>query len=163
MMEELAKRVAVALMSKNYTMATIEECTCGLIGAAVASQDYAQRWYKGTIVPFTEEIAKSLMEVPEYTIRRNDFVSSQVASNLALNGLYKFNVNICTAVVGYVDGYGSTDIPAGEVQICVAKLVGKEVRFAYHKVKVKGDDRGKNIEVAMEEALKLTLKHIIDD
>jgi hypothetical protein len=66
-------------------------------------------------------------------------------------------------VVGYVDGYGSTDIPAGEVQICVAKLVGKEVRFAYHKVKVKGNDRGKNIEVAMEEALKLTLKHIIDD
>jgi nicotinamide mononucleotide (NMN) deamidase PncC len=42
--EELAKRVAIALMDKNYKIATAEECTAGLIGAAIASQDYAQRW-----------------------------------------------------------------------------------------------------------------------
>ena len=162
-MEELAKRVAVALMGKNYKMATVEECTCGLLGAAIASQDYAQRWYKGTIVSFTEEAAVKLLGVPEYTIQRNDFVSSQVAGALALDGLYKFNVNICTSIVGYVDGYGSSDVPAGEVQICVAKLVNNNVKFKYEKFKVNDKDRGKNIEHAIEEGLRLTLNHIIEE
>ena len=34
--EDLAKRVAVALMNKEFTMCTAEECTCGLVGATVA-------------------------------------------------------------------------------------------------------------------------------
>ena len=60
-MEKLARNVAIALMDKGYTIATIEECTCGLIGAAIASQKYAQRWYKGTIVPYTEDMAIKLL------------------------------------------------------------------------------------------------------
>jgi nicotinamide mononucleotide (NMN) deamidase PncC len=52
--EELSKRVAYALMDKKLTLCTAEECTCGLVGASIASQDYAQRWYKGGIVTYTE-------------------------------------------------------------------------------------------------------------
>ena len=53
-LDALSRKVAIALMDKNYTMATAEECTCGLLGACIASQVYAQRWYKGSIVAYTE-------------------------------------------------------------------------------------------------------------
>ena len=163
-LDELAKRVAIALMDKSYTMATVEECTSGLLGACIASQDYAQRWYKGSIVTYTEDVAAKLLEVPQYTIERNDFVSSQVAQQMALTALYKFNVNICACVIGYVEGSGSTNVAAGEVQICVAKLDKQNnISFKYKKVRVSGNNRAKNIEIALEEALHSTLEHIIGE
>ena len=61
----------------------------------------------------------------------------------------------------YVDGYGSTDIPAGDVQICVARLVNKSVSFSYKKVRVKNKERGKNIEEAIKEALILIMETIV--
>ena len=159
--EELAKRVAIALMDKNYKIATAEECTAGLVGAAIASQDYAQRWYKGTVVAYDETIACKVLDVQDYTIKRNDFVSPQVVSQMALTTLYKFNVNVAVAITGYVDGYGSTDIPAGDVQICVARLINKSVSFSYKKVRVKNKERGKNIEAAIKEALILIMETIV--
>jgi PncC family amidohydrolase len=159
--EGLAKRVAIALMDKNYKIATAEECTAGLIGAAIASQDYAQRWYKGTVVAYDEPTACKTLDVQEYTIKRNDFVSSQVVSQMALTTLYKFDVNVAVAINGYVDGYGSTDVPAGDVQICVAKLIGKSVSFSYKRVRVRNKERGKNIEEAIKEALILIMEAIV--
>ena len=162
-LEELARKVAIALMDKNYTIATAEECTCGLLGAAIGSQDYAQRWYKGGITAFTFESAISVIDVPQYTIMRNDFVSSQVASVMALNTLTKFKTNICTSIVGYVDGYGSSDVAAGEVQICVVKQSHGATNFKYKKVKLTSKNRAKNIEICLEEALRSTLEHILED
>ena len=141
--EGLAKRVAIALMDKNYKIATAEECTAGLIGAAIASQDYAQRWYKGTVVVYDEEIACKVLEVQDYIIKRNDFVSPQVVSQMALTTLYKFDVNLAVAITGYVDGYGSTDVPSGDVQICVARLINKSVSFKGATVIVVESKEGK--------------------
>lgn len=161
--EELAKRVAIALMDKNYKIVTAEECTAGLVGAAIASQDYAQRWYKGTTVVYDEETAINVLDVADYTIKRNDFVSPQVVSQMALTALKKFNVNICLAINGYVDGYGSTDVPAGEVQLCTAKFgVGGNVKFRYKAIKVKSKDRGKNIEECIKEALILIMETVVE-
>jgi nicotinamide-nucleotide amidase len=163
--EELAKRVAVALMNKEFTMCTAEECTCGLVGATVASQDYAQRWYKGSITTYTEEEAVKILEVMPSAILRCDFVSCQVAQQMALKALNMFKSNIATAIVGYVDGYGSSDIKAGDIQICVAKTANKNdgISFKYKKINVEGQDRGKNIEVAIEEALRATLDCIMGE
>ena len=160
--EELAKRVAVALATKEYTMCTAEECTCGLVGASIASQDYAQKYYKGTITTYTQESLEKVLNVPSYVIERNDLVSCQVAQQMALETLYKFNVDIATSVVGYVEGFGSSDIAAGEVQICVAKYShDSAISFKYSKIHVDGGDRGKNIEAAIKEALTATLEHIM--
>lgn len=161
--EDLAKRVAVALMNKEFTMCTAEECTCGLLGATVASQDYAKRWYKGTITTYTEMEAAEVLDVMPSAILRCDFVSCQVAQQMAMKVLNTFNANIATAVVGYVDAYGSSDVKAGEVQICVAKSYNDNISFKYKKIIVEGQDRGKNIELAIKEALRATLDCIMGE
>jgi PncC family amidohydrolase len=161
--EDLAKRIAVALMSKEFTMCTAEECTCGLLGATIASQEYAQRWYKGTITTYTEEEAVKVLDVMPSAIMRNDFVSCQVAQQMAMRANNMFETNICTAVVGYVDGYGSTDVKAGDVQICVAKSTKSGISFNYKKINVEEQDRGRNIETVIKEALLATLECIMGE
>jgi nicotinamide mononucleotide (NMN) deamidase PncC len=104
-----------------------------------------------------------VLDVPQYVIMRNDFVSSQVASQMAMSVLNKFGTNIAVSVVGYVDGYGSTDVAAGDVQICVAKKANDRFDFKYKKLMVRGSDRAKNIEKAIEEALILVLEHIREE
>jgi len=161
--EELAKRVAVALMNKEFTMCTAEECTCGLVGATVASQDYAQRWYKGSITTYTEEEAVRVLEVMPSAILRCGFVSCNIAQQMTMKALNMFKTNIATAIVGYVDGYGSSDVKAGDVQICVAKSSDNSISFKYKKINVEEQDRGKNIEVAIKEALRATLDCIMGE
>lgn len=161
--EELAKRVAVALMNKEFTMCTAEEYTCGLVGATVASQDYAQRWYKGSITTYTEEEAVRVLEAMPSAILRCGFVSCNVAQQMAMKALNMFKTNIATAIVGYVDGYGSSDVKAGDVQICVAKSSDNSISFKYKKINVEEQDRGKNIEVAIKEALRATLDCIMGE
>lgn len=161
--EDLAKRVAVALMTKELTICTAEECTCGLVGATIASQEYAQRWYKGTITTYTEMEAAEVLDVMPSAILRCGFVSCQVVQQMAMKALKTFNANIAVAIVGYVDGYGSTDIKAGDVQICVAKSDSNTVKFNYNKINVNEQDKGRNIEVVIKETLRIILECIMED
>jgi nicotinamide-nucleotide amidase len=156
--EDLAKRVAVALMNKEFTICTAEECTCGLVGATIASQEYAQRWYKGTITTYTEMEAAEVLDVMPSAILRCGFVSSQVAQQMAMKVLNTFSANIAVAVVGHVDDYEGND-----VQICIAKSSNSRISFKYKKINVENKDKGKNIEDAIKGALRATLECIMDE
>lgn len=152
--EFIVKKLIFTLLNKGFTMATAEQCTCGLIGAAVSSQEYPQRWYKGTVTAYSQDSINKLLAVPLYVIEKNGLVSSQVAQQMALDIIYKYCVNIATSVVGDIDGYGK------EVQICVAKMDKQQVSFSYKKVLVGGCDKGKKMETIINEALLLTIEHI---
>jgi len=163
-LEEIVKRVTLALYTKGLTIATAEECTCGLIGAALGSEDFAHKWYKGTLTTYTANDIANVVGVPWSVIGKNDVVSCQVAQHMALNVLYKFGVGISIGVVGYVDGYGSTDVAGGTVQICIARRsIGEAIAFKYMKLNLEGSDRGKNVEKIMKECLLATLSHIMGE
>ena len=159
--EELSKRVAYALMDKKLTLCTAEECTCGLIGASIASQDYAQRWYKGGIVTYTELEASKIFDIEPRTILKCDFVSAQVTQQMAMSALSLFETNVAVVVVGYVDKIEDSDV--NSIQICVGKTIGGTTSFKYKKLNVNESSKGENIEVAIKEALRMTLEHIIEN
>ena len=154
-LEFIVKRLVVELMNRSFTIATAEECTCGLIGASIASQEYPQRWYKGSVTAYSKEAINKLLSVPLYAIDKNGLISSQVAQQMALEILYKFKCNVSIGVVGSVDGYGN------DVQICVAKKYNNDMSFAYKKLTVEGKEKGKDIEIIIKESLSLALEHII--
>lgn len=154
-LNDLAKRVAVALLDKGFTISTAEECTCGLLGATIASQEYPERWYKGTMTAYTEEAINKALGVPSHIISANGRVSCQVAQQMSIESLYKFGSDISVGIVGYVD---SVD---GEGQISIARMHDKGLRFSYKKIKLESEDKGKNIEKLIEESLRLILEHLI--
>ena len=79
---------------------------------------------------------------------------------MALNGIYKLNVDICIAVVGNVVPPMAADEDLDDtVWICVATLTDKKVDFKYSKINVDGL-RGQNIETAINESLDIAIGEI---
>lgn len=156
-LEFITRRLAIELMNRHFTIATAEECTCGLIGASVASLDFPQRWYKGTITAYSQSDINKVFGVPYYIIEKNGLVSASIAQRITLEALYKFDANIAVGVVGDVDGYNK------DVQICVGKMVDNSMDFAYGKITLDWKDRGKAIETIICEALTLAINHIMED
>lgn len=159
----LVSEITSLLMTNGITIGTAEECTSGLIGACLASDDYAQRWYKGSIVAFSCETIEKLLEVPNYIIARNNMVSSQVASQMSLNALYKLNVDMTLSIIGYVDGVGSSDVEKGTVQMAIAKMKKNSVRLSYKKIIVNEGTRGKNLELCIKKALEFILSSLKEE
>ncbi len=156
-LEFIVKRLAVELMNRDFTIATAEEYTCGLIGASVASLEYPQRWYKGTVTCYTSEGINKLFGVPLYVIEKNGLVSSQVAQHMALDVLYKYGSNIGIGVIGSIDGYNN------DIQICVVKMTKNNMKFSYKKLIIDGKDKGKDLEEIVKESLMLTIELVMEE
>ena len=102
---------------------------------------------------------EKMLEVSPNVFKNNGLISSQTACQMALNGLYKLNTDICVAIVGNAIPPMSDEEPDNTIWICVAVLDDKKVDFKYSKIDVDGS-RGQNIETAINEALDITIGEI---
>jgi len=158
-MEKLVKELAELLLKNNFTIGTAESCTAGLISASIASISGASRYHRGGIITYATDLKEKLLDVGHYLIEQYDVVSSQVAMQMALGGIYKLNSDICIGITGYAGETGGNErVPNGTVWICVA-MMGDRVSFRYKKLELHGT-RSENIEACVKEALTLAIKTI---
>ena len=158
-MKDKLKVLGLELLNSDFTIGTVEHCTSGLLGASISSICGISSIYKGTIVAVDSEHMEKLLDVSHNVFKNNGLVSSQVACQLALGGLYKLNVNVCVSIVGNVVPPIGEEEPNNRVWICVATMRDKKVDFKYEKMDVNGL-RGKNIEAAIIKALDTTIEEI---
>lgn len=152
-MEDKLKILGVELLNSNLTIGTVEHCTSGLLGASISSMCGLDTVYCGTIVVVDQPHIEKLLDVSPNAIKNNGLVSSQVACQMALNGLYKLNTDICVAVVGNVSPTEDfNEDTHNVVWVCIATMTDKKVDFKYSKIQVDGL-RGQNIETVIESAL----------
>lgn len=156
-MSEELKKLALELLNSGLTIGTIEHCTCGLVGASIASICATPTIYKGSIVGFDREILKKFAGVHDELVETNGLCSSQVAMQMALCGIYLMDINVCVGVVG--DAFLKEDGTDGEIWICVCKKLGDNISFKY--AHTSSDSlRSKNIEKAITAAIETTVKHL---
>ena len=148
-MKDKLRVLGLELLNSGLTIGTVEHCTSGLLGSAISSMCGLSTVYKGTIVTVDEEHIGNLADVSSNVFKNNGLVSSQVACQMALGGLYKLNTSMCVSIVGNVMLNDDSD---RVVWICVATRRDKKVDFKYSKIEVDGL-RGQNIEKAINEAL----------
>ena len=159
-MRDKLRVLGLELLNSGLTIGTVEHCTSGLLGASISSMCGLSTVYSGTIVTVDAEHMEKMLEISHNVFKNNGLVSSQTACQMALNGLYKLNTDICVAVVGnVVPPMAADEDPDDTVWICVATLTDKKVDFKYSKINVNGL-RGKNIEAAINEALDITIDEI---
>lgn len=159
-MEKIVKEIGDILSMNGLTIGTAESCTSGLISAALASQDGASRYFRGGIVSYATDLKTSLLDVGVNTIRDNDVVSAQVAQQMALGAIYKLKVDVSVAITGYAGATGGSEkSPRGTIWICVGSNIDGSISFDYKMLIVNGK-RGENINIAIEAALELVLKHL---
>ncbi len=121
------------LAKAKKTMATAESCTGGYIAHLVTTIPGSSRYFRGSIVSYSNEIKRNLLNVREENLKRRGAVSEQVVSDMALNSMELFDVDYTIAVSGIAGPDGGTDEkPIGTVWVAVAtpvRLVTKEFHF----------------------------------
>jgi len=136
--EDLEMEAVVGkLLAKTHKLvATAESCTGGYIAHLITSVPGSSRYFKGSIVSYSNDVKRDILNVREDNLKKRGAVSEPVVSDMALNtmGLFEVDYTIATSGIAGPDG-GTDEKPVGTVWIAVAsptRLVTKEFHFGKH-------------------------------
>lgn len=130
---DLEEVVGRLLVRANKTLATAESCTGGYVAHLITKVPGSSRYFQGSIVSYSNEIKRDLLNVREDNLKRRGAVSEQVVSDMALNAMGLFDVDYTIATSGIAGpGGGTEQKPVGTVWIAIAtpvRLITKEFHF----------------------------------
>lgn len=130
---EIQEVVGKLLAKSGRQLATAESCTGGRIANLITSVPGSSKYFQGSMVSYSNEVKRDLLNVREDNLKRRGAVSEEVVSDMALNtmGLFDVDYAIATSGIAGPDG-GTEEKPVGTVWIAVAtpvRLVTKEFHF----------------------------------
>ena len=117
---DIVEEIVFRLNKRNFTFATAESCTGGMIAARITDLPGVSSLFKGSCVVYSNETKHKLLGVKQQTIEKFGAVSYECAEEM-VNGLCnRLNVDAGIAVTGIAgpDG-GSEEKPVGLVYIAV--------------------------------------------
>ncbi len=146
------------LAEQNWTMATAESCTGGKLASIFTREPGASVSFKGSVVSYSTEAKKELLEVPEELIEKYSVVSAEVAEAMARGAQEKFHTQFAISTTGNAGPTkGDSNAEIGTVFIGIAtpkKVVSHRFNFGNHREKVLGK--------AVNKAMELLHQSIID-
>lgn len=141
---------------ENFTIATAESCTGGLVASRLTDFSGASNYFKGGVVAYTNEIKKSVLRVKAETIENFGAVSSQTALEMATNVREIFSSTIGLSTTGVAGPLTSENKPVGLVFIAIVGEDFSEVKEFHFK--------GSRSEIkfqAADEAFNLLMRHTV--
>ena len=125
----LAVRVLDAYRAREWTLATAESCTGGLVAGALTeiagSSDVVDRGF----ITYSNEAKAEMLGVPEATLTEYGAVSRPTAEAMAKGVLTRSSVDAAVAITGIAGpGGGSTDKPVGLVHFAAAARDGRVIQ-----------------------------------
>jgi nicotinamide-nucleotide amidase len=145
------------LIEKNKTVSTAESCTGGYIAHLITSISGSSKYFKGSIVSYSNDVKKNLLGVNEETLNTHGAVSEQTVIEMLKGLLEKLYPDYGIAVSGIMGPDGGTeDKPVGTVWIAV----GNKENHQTQKINLRFT-RDRNIEVTAMMALNFLRKFIL--
>ncbi len=109
------------LLERKESLVFAESCTGGLLSSSITSISGSSQVFKGSIISYSNEIKKSLLNIPEDLIEKFGAVSEKVAETMAINVKEKLNSDWSIAISGIAGpSGGSKEKPVGLVYIAIA-------------------------------------------
>lgn len=119
--ESLEEVVGHRLRLKQFTIATAESCTGGLVAERITRVPGSSDYFVGSVVSYTNEVKSQMLEVPEDMIERHGAVSGEVAEAMARGVKARTGATIGVSVTGTAGPGGGTDaVPVGTVYVGLA-------------------------------------------
>jgi len=119
--EKTLKRVSNLLKQKNFTVATAESCTGGLISHSLTNISGSSDYFERGIVSYSNEAKIELLDISEDLLLKHGAVSIQVARAMAESVRIKSNVDIGISTTGIAGPTGGTnEKPVGLVYISIS-------------------------------------------
>jgi nicotinamide-nucleotide amidase len=155
--ETLEEIIGRLLEAKNATLATAESCTGGYIAHLITSIPGSSRYFKGSIVAYSNDIKELTLGVLPDSIAKHGAVSETVVAEMAIGAQSRLDADYVIAVSGIAGPDGGTkEKPVGTTWIAVATPEGV---FAQHVLL--GDHRERNIRRAALQALNMLRKELV--
>lgn len=133
------------------TVSTAESCTGGVIAALITSVPGSSAYFEGSVVSYSNDIKKKILEVKEKTLETFGAVSEETVKEMLSGLLDKFSTDYGIAVTGIMGPEGGTpEKPVGTVWLAVGskeKMITKRLQQRYK--------RSKNIEVTSVMAINM--------
>lgn len=149
--------LGLALRARNWTMATAESSTGGLIGHAITATPGASDYYAGGVICYSNRAKEIGLGVSHELLEAQGAVSAEVAAALASGAAHRFETEIGVSVTGIAgpDG-GSERKPLGTHYLGVARAA-QPARVEH---RVFPHDRAGNQAAAALAALQLALDEV---
>jgi nicotinamide-nucleotide amidase len=155
--DSLETVVGKLLTERQMTIATAESCTGGYIAHLITSVPGSSAYFKGSLVPYSNEIKTGVAGILNETIRTFGAVSQPVVEEMAISVQTMFGVDYSIAISGIAGPQGGTpEKPVGTTWIAVASpgsVTSQKFLF--------GDSRERNIRRAALQALNILRKTIL--
>lgn len=119
--DNLAETLGERLLENGKTVATAESCTGGNIAHLITLVAGSSRYYKGSVVSYTNEVKEKVLGVRAGDLQQYGAVSEKVVKQMAegVKRLLKTDYAIATSGIAGPSG-GSDEKPVGTVWIAVA-------------------------------------------
>ena len=115
-----AQAVIDLCREREWTLATAESCTGGLVGAALTALAGASDVYVGGVVAYSNEVKRSQLGVATETLREHGAVSAETAVSMAAGARRALDADVGVSVTGVAGPEGGTaEKPVGLVFITV--------------------------------------------
>lgn len=141
---ELAKK-------DHVTISTAESCTGGLISHKLTSVPGSSVYYKGTVVSYSNEVKKKVLNVPSEILEKYGAVSEETVIVMVKNIIRLLGTDVAVAVSGIMGPDGGTpEKPVGTVWVAAGtkdKILTRQYHLRYN--------RSRNIEITANYALKM--------
>ncbi|WP_348824563.1 CinA family nicotinamide mononucleotide deamidase-related protein [Flavobacterium aestuarii] len=154
--ETLEAVVGKVLTQLNKTVSTAESCTGGSIAQLLSSVPGASNYFKGSVVAYSSEVKKKVLNVSKELIEEHTVVSAEVARAMALNVKLLLETDYAIATTGNAGpSKGESDADVGTVFIALATPNDVLVEMFNF-----GQPREKVIDRAMVKGVEMLLKEI---
>lgn len=155
---ELEDAVGALLREKQFTIATAESCTGGLIGDRITNTSGSSDYMRGGVVAYSNEVKMSLLGVKKSTLDSVGAVSPETAAEMALGMRDLVQTDLGLSTTGIAGPTGGTELkPVGLVYVGLAYSSGVktwEFRFT--------TDRKTNKLMTSQAALNIIRRYLLD-
>lgn len=149
--DTIAEVTGRLLRERKQKLSVAESCTGGYISHLITSISGSSKWFKGSVVAYSNESKINLLEVSESSLSTYGAVSESVVRQMAENVKIAMNTEygIATSGIAGPDG-GSDEKPVGTVWIAVSgpnETIAKVFQFS--------NNRERNIQRASVTAINM--------
>jgi nicotinamide-nucleotide amidase len=125
---EAAKRLLDICKRKNFTVATVESCTAGLVAGTLTEVPGTSSILDRGFVTYSNQAKQDMVGVSAATLKAHGAVSRETAEEMARGAIAHAPVDLAVSVTGIAgpDG-GSAEKPVGLVHFAVASRSGRIV------------------------------------
>ncbi len=139
-MQEAAKRVLELCRARNFTLATAESCTGGLVAVTITDIPGSSDVFDRGIITYSNEAKHKLLGVPKALLAEYGAVSAPVAKAMAQGVIAATDTHVGLSVTGIAGpGGGTEEKPVGLVFVGSAIADGK-----YHVRECRFGDLGRS-------------------